>query len=182
MTSTVHFKRLASAALFGRTTRQCHLLCPLRPLLSRPLVLTRSHRLGPGLGLAHGSSTTMRLLLDTLTILWWQRDDAKLGQAARRAIGAAEVVFVSPASAWELVIKSALGKVTLPVPFGMVTEDSGFTQLPISLAHVATLSALPPYHADAFDRILIAQALSEQLTLVSHDRQFALYGVPIIWA
>jgi PIN domain nuclease of toxin-antitoxin system len=124
----------------------------------------------------------MRLLLDTLTVLWWQGDDAQLGQAARRAIGAAEVVFVSPASAWELAIKGALGKVRLPVSFEMVMEDSGFTQLPISLAHVAALSALPPYHADPIDRMLIAQALSEQLTLVSHDRQFAPYGVSIVWA
>ncbi len=123
----------------------------------------------------------MRLLLDTLTVLWWQADDAQLGRAARKAIAAAEVVFVSPASAWELVIKGASGKVRLPVPFEMVIEDSGFTQLPISLAHVATLSALPPHHADAFDRILIAQALSEQLTLVSRDRQLAPYGVPTIW-
>jgi PIN domain nuclease of toxin-antitoxin system len=124
----------------------------------------------------------VRLLLDTLTVLWWQEDSAQLGAAARRTIAAAEVVFVSAASAWELVMKGALGRVRLPVPFAMVIEDSGFTELPISLAHVAALSALPPHHADPIDRMLIAQALSEQLTLVSHNRQFAPYGVSIVWA
>lgn len=124
----------------------------------------------------------MQLLLDTHVVLWWRADDPALGTQARKAIGDAEVVFVSAASAWEVAIKVALGKLRIPGPFHEAVEASRFTQLPISFRHTATTGALPPHHTDPFDRMLIAQAMAEGLTVVTHDRGFAAYGVPVVWA
>ena len=123
----------------------------------------------------------MRLLLDTHVVLWWQRDDRRLGKTARRAIAEADVVWVSAVSAWEASIKAARGRLRLTEPFGVLVLADDFTALPMTLAHADALAALPPHHADPFDRALVAQAHVERATIVSHDRALAPYGVPMIW-
>jgi PIN domain nuclease of toxin-antitoxin system len=123
----------------------------------------------------------VKLLLDTHVILWWQRDDRRLSKAARRAIATADVVWVSAVSGWEVAIKVALGKLRLAEPFEVLLAADDFTELPLTLAHAAELSAIAPRHADPFDRALLAQARVERATLVSHDRALAPYRVPILW-
>ena len=123
----------------------------------------------------------MKLLLDTHVVLWWQRDDRRLNNAARRAIALADIVWVSAASGWEVAIKTALGKVRLDEPFQALIAADDFTELPLTLGHTNQLAGLPMHHNDPFDRVLIAQALTEGATVVSHDRAFEPYGVPMIW-
>ncbi len=123
----------------------------------------------------------MKLLLDTHVILWWQRDDRRLNQAARRAIADADLVWVSAISVWEVTIKVALGRLRLAEPFGVLLAADDFTALPLTLAHAEALAALPPHHADPFDRALVAQARVEGATLVSHDRALEPYGGAVIW-
>jgi PIN domain nuclease of toxin-antitoxin system len=123
----------------------------------------------------------VKLLLDTHAILWWQRDDRRLGRAARRAIAQADIVWVSAASAWEIAIKCALGRLRLDEPFAVLLQADDFTELPVTLAHTTRVQDLPAHHADPFDRMLVAQALAEQATIVSHDRAFEPYGTPMLW-
>jgi len=123
----------------------------------------------------------MRLLLDTHVFLWWRADDPGLKPAIRRDIARADVVYVSAASAWEVAIKSALGKLRVPGSIEAGVEESGFTKLPVSFRHAEEVAGLPDHHADPFDRMLIAQALVEGLTVVTRDRQFEPYRVPVIW-
>jgi PIN domain nuclease of toxin-antitoxin system len=124
----------------------------------------------------------MRLLLDTHVFLWWRADDRRLGRTAREAIAAADVVFVSAATAWEAGIKSALGRLRYPDTIDAGVEESGFERLPISIAHAERAASLPKHHADPFDRMLVAQSELEDLTLVTHDRALAAYARPIVWA
>jgi PIN domain nuclease of toxin-antitoxin system len=121
------------------------------------------------------------VLLDTHVILWWQRDDRRLGRAARRAIAESDVVWVSAVSGWEVAIKSGLGRIRLGEPFAALLAADDFTELPLTIAHSARLAQLPPHHADPFDRMLVAQALTEGAAIVSHDRELAPYGVPMVW-
>ena len=123
----------------------------------------------------------MKLLLDTHVILWWQRDDRRLNETARRAISTADVVWVSAVSAWEVSIKQALGRVRLTEPFHVLLAADDFTELPLSITHAAALAALPPHHPDPCDRVLVAQAQVEGATIVSHDRALAPYGVRVMW-
>jgi PIN domain nuclease of toxin-antitoxin system len=123
----------------------------------------------------------VKLLLDTHVVLWWRGDDRRLSRAGRRAIATAGTVLVSSVSAWEVSIKSALGKLRLPGPFEAGVDDSGFTQLPITFAHAAAVATLPPHHTDPFDRMLLAQAIVEGCTLLTADRQFEPYRVPVLW-
>ncbi len=123
----------------------------------------------------------MRVLLDTHVVLWWQRDDHRLNKAARRAIADADLVWVSAVSAWEVHIKVALGRLRLSEPFGVLLKADDFTELPMTVAHAEALAALPPHHADPFDRALVAQARVEGATLITHDRAFAPYGGSVIW-
>lgn len=119
----------------------------------------------------------MRLLLDTHVVLWWRQDSRRLERAVRGAIAGAAVVYVSAASAWEVAIKSAIGRLRLDDPFDIHVQAAGFEPLPITFAHAAEVARLPPHHADPFDRMLIAQARLERLTLVTHDRNFLAYDV-----
>lgn len=123
----------------------------------------------------------MRLLLDTNVFLWWRADDRRLSEAARAAIAGAEAVFVSAATAWEAAIKAALGRLAYPDTIEAGVEASGFEKLGITLAHAERAGALPRHHADPFDRMLVAQALAESLTLVTTDRTLRRYGVSILW-
>ena len=101
--------------------------------------------------------------------------------SAREAIATADVVRVSAVSGWEVAIKTALGRVRLDEPFHVLLKADDFTELPVTLAHGSTLADLAPRHADPFDRILVAQALAEGATVVTRDRAFAPYGVPVCW-
>lgn len=124
----------------------------------------------------------MSLLLDTHALVWWRALDPRLGEAARRAIAGAERVFVSAASAWEAAIKESRGKLRLPEPFERGVDESGFGRLGVSFEHARRAAALPWHHRDPFDRMLIAQAQGEGLAIVTADRIFAAYGVPVIAA
>ena len=128
----------------------------------------------------------MTLLLDTHTLLWFLTNDSSLSTRARSAIeDPANITHVSAASLWEVAIKSALGKLKLPAPYADIfprqLETNGFGLLPITPAHCAELLTLPFHHRDPFDRMLLAQAKAEGLTLVTDDGQFAAYGVPLLW-
>ena len=123
----------------------------------------------------------MRLLLDTHVFLWW-RFNYPMHPEAIDAIRSANEVFISAASAWEVAIKAAAGKLRLDAVFADGVESSGFAPLPIDFQHAAAAAELPPHHRDPFDRILVAQARVERLTLVTHDRQLQPYGGAIIWA
>jgi PIN domain nuclease of toxin-antitoxin system len=122
----------------------------------------------------------MRLLVDTQVFLWVLADSKRLTAPSRSIIEAAEVRLVSLVSAWEVAIKAGLGKIMLPAPFEPAIAANGFEPLLISFAHVAAVEHLPDHHRDPFDRLLIAQALVERLTLISADRRFTAYGVPLI--
>lgn len=123
----------------------------------------------------------MRLLLDTHVLLWWQTDDRRLGREAREAIATADLVWVSAVSGWEASIKAARGRLRLDERFRILVAVDGFTELPVSLAHAERLLDLPAHHGDPFDRLLVAQALVEKATLVTHDRALEPYGAPVIW-
>lgn len=120
----------------------------------------------------------MRLLLDTHVLLWWLADDRALRRAARAAIGAEDSdVFVSAASAWEISIKRALGKLKAPTDLEDQLGRGRIEPLPITVGHALAAGALPPHHDDPFDRMLVAQARTEDLVIVTRDPRFALYGV-----
>lgn len=88
---------------------------------------------------------------------------------------------MSAASAWEAAIKVALGRLTLPAPFAQGVEESGFVKLAITFAHAEHVGRLPHHHRDPFDRLLVAQAQVEGLTLVTHDRKLEPYAVELLW-
>lgn len=119
----------------------------------------------------------MRLLLDTHVVLWWSQGAAALQKQTKRRIEDADEVFVSAASAWEVAIKVALGRLSVPGPLLDVVVASNFSPLPIDFAHAAAAGALPPINNDPFDRMLVAQAMVEGLHLVSHDGKLASYPV-----
>ena len=128
----------------------------------------------------------MRLLLDTHAFLWWVINDTQLPQAARRAMADEENdVLISAASAWEIAIKYQQGK--LPEAGPLVRDMSGaiarqdFAELTITVEDAARAGALPSLHSDPFDRMLIAQALSRDLVLISNESLFDRYGVRRLW-
>lgn len=122
----------------------------------------------------------MRLLLDSHVALWWLDDSSSLGERTRRSIAAADEVVFSAVTPWELGIKQALGKLSMPEGVGAALEASGVTPLPISVHHAELAPALPPHHRDPFDRMLVAQAMIESLTLVSADEAVTAYDVDVI--
>lgn len=122
----------------------------------------------------------MRFLLDTHALLWWLADEALTDQARDAIAEPANPVMVSAASAWEISIKKALRKLTAPDDIELQIDEGGFTPLPISIAHGIAAGQLPRHHDDPFDRMLIAQAFAEGLTVVTHDKRFADYGVPTL--
>ena len=120
----------------------------------------------------------MTLLLDTHVLLWWLADDPRLTPTMREAIGdPSTAVMVSAASAWEVAIKAALGKLTVPDGFGQELERQGFDELAVTVEDGLTAGALPRHHGDPFDRMLIAQAARRRLVVVTADRRFADYDV-----
>jgi PIN domain nuclease of toxin-antitoxin system len=126
----------------------------------------------------------MSLLLDTHVFLWWLVDDPRLSQDARTAIADGSVmVFVSAASLWEAEIKTALGRLGLDVDAIDLADEvaaSGFSELAISGRYTRTAATLPPHHRDPFDRMLIAQAMVDDLRLVTADRIIGQYEVAVL--
>jgi PIN domain nuclease of toxin-antitoxin system len=118
----------------------------------------------------------MRILLDTHIFLWLATDDRKAKKSLRAQIESATEVYVSAASVWEVAIKHALGKLDGdPVAFHQAIEAFGFRELPITGEHTLAVAKLPPIHKDPFDRLLIAQAITEPLTLLTADSMLAEY-------
>jgi PIN domain nuclease of toxin-antitoxin system len=125
----------------------------------------------------------VRLLLDTHALLWWLADDARLGRRARQAIGApTNLVFVSAATAWEIAVKRALGRLSAPGDIEEWLEANDFRPLPIQVPEAVASAELPPHHRDPFDRLLIAQAELGRMTIVTSDRSIAAYGVSVLTA
>jgi PIN domain nuclease of toxin-antitoxin system len=118
----------------------------------------------------------VNLLLDTHVLIWWD-EGRKLTAAARRAIEVADTVYVSAASAWEVAIKIGLGRLRPSRTVEQAVEESGFLELPITFRHAEWVAALPAHHRDPFDRLLVAQAEVEGLTLVTRDPVFGRYDV-----
>lgn len=123
----------------------------------------------------------MRLLLDTHVLIWWD-EGARLSSEARNAIRDADLVYVSAVSGWEIAIKTALGRLTTTRSVTQAIEESGFEELPVRVRHTETLASLPPHHRDPFDRMLVAQALTDGLTIVTRDAAFESYRVKLIRA
>lgn len=123
----------------------------------------------------------MKLLLDSHVLIWWVRDDRRLGREARRAITGAEVVWVSTVTGWELAIKITRGRLRIAESVRVTIAADDFTELPLTLRHTEELERLPMHHGDPHDRLLVAQARVEGATIVTHDRAFEPYGVPVIW-
>jgi PIN domain nuclease of toxin-antitoxin system len=121
-----------------------------------------------------------RLLLDTHVFLWWRARDPQLTPRAVDAIASANQVYVSAASAWEAAIKIAAGRLALPEPFETGVRKSGFLPLPVDFHHAEHIAHLPLHHKDPFDRLLVAQARTEGLTLVSGDRRIGRYDVQLL--
>jgi len=128
----------------------------------------------------------MRLLLDTHAFLWWNEASPKLSRSARRWLSDPDnQLYLSVVSAWEMALKVQSGKLGLPTSVSVYIaarlNHYGIEPLAVSLGHVLASSALPPYHRDPFDRMLVAQAQVEELTIVTHDSQVRKYAVETVW-
>ena len=128
----------------------------------------------------------MRLLLDTHALLWWLDGDRSLTRKARAAVADEDnIIFVSAASAWEITTKARLGQLpgadVVASDVGGAVSSQGFSSLDISMRHAQRAGRLPGAHRDPFDRMLIAQAQLDDLTLVSNERLFDSYGVSRLW-
>jgi len=125
----------------------------------------------------------VRLLLDTHVLLWWLSRDVRIITEARIAISDPDaLVLVSAASAWEMSIKSATGKLHAPEDLPLQLDRHTFVPLAVELGHGLRAGSLPLHHTDPFDRMLIAQAQLEKLTIVTRDPRFALYDVDVLAA
>jgi PIN domain nuclease of toxin-antitoxin system len=127
----------------------------------------------------------MNLLLDTHALLWFLTDSPKLPIGTRDVMkDLTNPTFVSMVSLWEVALKHSLGRLELhaePERFFDLVEESGFSLLPIESAHILGMTRLALHHQDPFDRLLIAQAQYEDLTIVSKDRMFSLYDIRLLW-
>lgn len=123
----------------------------------------------------------MRFLLDTHILLWWLGDDDRLSPEIRAVIGNSEnFIFVSAATVWEMSIKKSLGKLSVPNNLLEKLKDNNFEVLNITAEHGLKVTDLPIHHKDPFDRMLIAQAMIEGLTIISLDSKFHLYNIPLL--
>jgi PIN domain nuclease of toxin-antitoxin system len=128
----------------------------------------------------------LHLLLDTHAFLWWLAGDAALSKPARTAIeDAANVIFVSAASAWEIAAKVRIGKLpgaaSIVADLAAVLANQGFVALPISFEHGQAAGSLPGPHTDPVDRMLVVQAMRDGMVLVSNEPAFDVYGVRRLW-
>jgi PIN domain nuclease of toxin-antitoxin system len=121
------------------------------------------------------------LLLDTNVLLWWLAGVPQLSASAREQIASGDnTVFVSTASGVEIGIKHSVGKLRVPLELETHIANAGFSTLPVTMRHGLALAELPVHHRDPFDRLLVAQARCEGLTLVTGDKRLAAYDVPIL--
>ena len=123
----------------------------------------------------------MKLLLDTHILLWWLTPDRKLSQTEVDIITEPDnLAFVSAATGWEITVKKMIGKLEAPDDLPVALAANNFLELQITIEHSQQLYRLPLYHQDPFDRMMIAQAMSEDLTLMTRDTKIALYDIRII--
>ena len=123
----------------------------------------------------------MRLLLDTHVLIWWLTGDRRLRGSERGAIADPEsIVHVSAASTWEIAIKRSLGRIEVTADLEPELDANAFLELPIRWRHARAAGALPRHHEDPFDRMLIAQARIENLSLVSYDSALRDYDVALL--
>jgi len=128
----------------------------------------------------------MRILLDTHAIVWWANGDRRLSRKARLTIADPQTeVFISIASAWEIQIKASLTKLTLnksvDALYRSMIIDQDFRMIGVELSDIDQLSKLPPHHRDPFDRMLVAQSLRGDFTLVTEDSVMSAYGARTLW-
>jgi len=128
----------------------------------------------------------MRYLLDTHSLIWFLAGDERLSLNARKIIENEEnIIFISIASLWEISIKSSLGKLELIKPFEILfpqqLQENEIEIIGIKVEHLIVLSKLPFHHRDPFDRLIIAQAMVENVAIISKDSLFALYEVQLLW-
>lgn len=121
-----------------------------------------------------------RYLLDSHILIWLDTGNARLGSHVLNTLRDADERYLSAATAWELSLKQAAGKLTLRVPVGAMLEAFRLEELPVTIRHGDQAAALPLHHRDPFDRMLVAQAMIESLILVTADQELAQYGVPIL--
>ena len=119
-------------------------------------------------------------LLDTHVLLWLNEKTARIPKAIISRLDSAERVYYSAASAWELSIKQTLGKIQLGAPISKFAERSRFLELAVTTAYAEVAATLPLHHKDPFDRMIVAQAMTERLVLITADRRLAAYGVSIL--
>ena len=127
----------------------------------------------------------MNLLVDTQAMLWFVSGDGRLSGGARTAIEAQDTIsFISIASCWEIAIKCSLGKLELDLPLDrFIAErvEEGFRLLPIETEHLPALLTLPFCHRDPFDRLIICQAMAEDMLVCSADEAFRSYPITVVW-
>jgi len=127
----------------------------------------------------------VKVLIDTHIFLWWVNGDQLSEHALAILQNSDAEVYISIASLWEMTIKSSLGKLELPAPVGEFFPSqilmNSFKLLPIEIGHLSVLQTLPFHHRDPFDRIMISQAMSESMYLISADHCFEEYPVSLIW-
>ena len=122
-----------------------------------------------------------RLLLDTHVLLWWLADDARIGpKTVERISNMRNEIFVSAVTSWEIAIKKKIGKLEAPDNIGGIVEDEGFSKLSVTLHHGEIAGGLPLHHKDPFDRMLVAQAKTEALYLLTDDGSIRRYDVQVI--
>ena len=123
----------------------------------------------------------MRFLVDTQALLWALGEPSALSPAARDAIAdPSNLIMVSSASLWECAIKASIGKLDLPDDFFDTIPETGYEVMPIRISHLNVYRTLPMHHRDPFDRMLVAQARAETLTLISRDPEIARYDIEIL--
>lgn len=124
----------------------------------------------------------MKLLLDTHAALWWLADDDRIGEEViRQLTDDTNQVLISAVVVWEVAIKRSLGKLDAPEELAPTLLGAGAQPLPVTLEHAAAVETLPWRHRDPFDRMLVAQALTEDAAIVSRDEPLSEYGVAIVW-
>lgn len=122
------------------------------------------------------------MLLDTHAALWWLADDDRIGEEViRHLTDDTNQVLISAIVVWEVAIKQSLGKLDAPEDLAPTLLGAGAQPLPVTLEHAAAVEKLPWRHRDPFDRMLVAQALTEDAAIVSRDEPLSEYGVAIVW-
>ncbi|MDT0381971.1 type II toxin-antitoxin system VapC family toxin [Streptomyces sp. DSM 42041] len=122
----------------------------------------------------------MRLLLDTHVVLWWLDDSPELSDETKHLIDTEPAIYVSAVTPWEIAIKQSLGKLDGPADLPERVRDSQFSPLPIGAGHGVRAGRLPAHHRDPFDRVLVAQAQIEGMTVVTRDKWIPQYDVPVM--